>query len=191
MKKLTAILCAVVMVAATCVTSFAKVSIGPAAKLANDGKATNVSAIGITLPAEGIAVREAKATDYSDGSAAKTFVEAFESEKTLADVFTKVGFTEAKTTDGGKNVDPKTAKLLAGPLAFSNAVTGEVLTGDGKIKATIPGCENTKGKDSDKMAIVQIGPDGTVYVVDVTVDKDSNTLTAIFPCNGPFIIIGL
>ncbi|MBR2765591.1 MAG: hypothetical protein IKE03_06390 [Blautia sp.] len=191
MKKLTAILCAVAMVAATCVTSFAKVSIGPAGQLENGGKATNVSAIGITLPAEGIIVREAKATDYPDGSKEDSFVEAFESEKTLADALAKVDFTAPMTTDGGKTVDPKTVKLLTSPLVFANAVTGEVLKGDGKLKITFPGNENTKGKDSDKVASVQMGPDGTIHVVDMTVDKDANTLTAIFPCIGPFVIVGL
>ncbi len=191
MKKLTAILCAVALVAATCVTSFAKVSIGPAVKPANNGKMTNVSAIGITIPAEGLAATQAKATNYPEGSEQRTFIEAFETEKDLAAVLAKIGFTAPLTTDGGKTVDPTKITLLMGPLEFTNAVTGEKLQGDGKIKGTLPGNENTKGKTSEEMAIVQVGPDGTVHVVDVTADTDANTITAIYPCNGPFIVVGL
>ena len=58
----------------------------------------------------------------------------------------------------------------------------------GKIAGTFTGNDLTKDLTSEQIVLVQIDPvSGKAYLVDAVKNSD-NTITAEFPCTGPFVI---
>lgn len=105
---------------------------------------------------------------------------------------------EYKTTEGNP-VDPEKLDPITYMSNFEFEKSGELLE-DGSILATIPGSEVLKGEKKERVIIVQFdleqytkkmnGEDVelTPYFVEVEEILEDGTITAKFPCTGPFFI---
>lgn len=108
-------------------------------------------------------------------------------QHTTAEILSALNVSGVVTTEGGKAIDTSKLSIISKVYKFQNK-SGKKLP-PGKISASFTGNELTKDKTDDQLVIVQVDPEtDKVYFVDVKIDPATNTLSADFPCTGPFVI---
>lgn len=196
MRKLTAVLCAVVLTFGMAATVFANPSISTIGTEKVTVSAETAAKLGEGMS---IAVKEAAPENYENAAVA-------EAVKKLNDNATKITMTEilailkvdagTAKTESGKAIDltkyepiTKFADLVVTDGAsVEYDVNGEVIS----VEATIT-LDAVKGAKAEELLIMQLNPKtGDTYFIEFEEDKfdaETGEVTVTFPCLGPFTVL--
>lgn len=196
MRKLTAVLCAVVLTLGMAATVFANPSISTIGTEKVTVSAETAAKLGEGMS---IAVKEAAPENYENAAVA-------EAVKKLNDNATKITMAEilailkidagTAKTESGKAIEltkyepiTKFADLVVTDGAsVEYNVNGEVIS----VEATIT-LDAVKGAKAEDLLIMQLNPKtGDTYLIEFEEDKfdaETGEVTVTFPCLGPFTVL--
>lgn len=164
----------------------------------------DTSATTVAIPAgDSVVIADVNPADFQNDPALSEIIKALAAlgtdgqQHTTAEIFESLGVTTstAQTEPSNTIINVDSLEAITKLLDFKFGKAGTRLP-NGKIKASFPGNALTQGKKAEQLVIVQIDPvaknnDGkpAIHFVDVAIDSSNNTLTAEFPCAGPFYVM--